>query len=112
MWSATVASPRRKAAADRTRGAWPQSVRALAEKTSIVVCDVAGRKRMFTAKKVDGRALVKVRGEPDRHSGSGCLPALLWREHATVNLTRNMPAIRYNIAIHFFCRLTIFKKAL
>ena len=35
MWSATVASPRRKAAADRTRGAWPQSVRALAEKTSI-----------------------------------------------------------------------------
>ena len=59
MWSATVASPRRKAAADRTRGAWPQSVRALAEKTSIVVCDVDGAKRLFTAKKVDGRALVR-----------------------------------------------------
>lgn len=35
--SATVASPRLKAAADRTRGAWPQSMRALAEKMSMIV---------------------------------------------------------------------------
>jgi hypothetical protein len=56
MWSATVASPRRKAAADRTRGAWPQRVRALAEKTSIVVWNVAGAKTL-PVKKVDGRAM-------------------------------------------------------
>ena len=55
MWSATVASPRRKTAADLTRGAWPQSVRALAEKTSIVGWKVAGAK-VFQAKEVDGRA--------------------------------------------------------
>jgi hypothetical protein len=79
IWSATVASPRRKAAADRTRGAWPQRVRALAEKTSIVVWNVAGAKTL-PVKKVDSRALgceatLKIQGlvaccgesQPHRH---------------------------------------------